>query len=155
MNSAKILLLDIDGVLCVLSDCNGRDKHGQNFSTKCVDNLRRIIDYTNADIVVSSTWRIYGDMYELWRDRNLPGKIVGITPQIRDNTAKWSGTYVDQRRGKEIEQYLNMVQFTGKYCIIDDDEDMLQEQFKFFVKTETSVGLTKTLANRAIAILNK
>lgn len=76
----KIIFLDIDGVLNVIPQ--GHDKYGAIFHKHFEDNLRWIIEETGADIVISSTWRMSGlnIMQEMWRVRNLPGKVVGITP---------------------------------------------------------------------------
>jgi hypothetical protein len=50
----KIIFLDIDGVLCF----SHRPVNGYfRFNKKCVQNLKRILKKTNADIVLSSTRR--------------------------------------------------------------------------------------------------
>lgn len=41
------------------------------------------------------------------------------------------------------------------FCIIDDDNDMLDEQQKFFVNIDPYVGLTYHDADMAIEILNR
>lgn len=47
-----------------------------------VKNLKRIIDETGAKIVISSTWRMSGlqNILDMWHSRNLPGEVIGITP---------------------------------------------------------------------------
>ena len=43
-----------------------------------------------------------------------------------------------------------------RYCIVDDDSDMLYDQRNYFVQTNAyGSGLTKRLANKVIRILNK
>lgn len=43
-----------------------------------------------------------------------------------------------------------------RYCILDDDSDMLYDQRNNFVQTNAyGSGLTKRLANKVIRILNK
>jgi len=54
----KIIFLDIDGVLNVIPQ--GRDKYGMIFHPEFVENLKYIIEQTNAKIVISSSWRIDG-----------------------------------------------------------------------------------------------
>lgn len=49
----KIIFLDIDGVLNVIGQ--GRDEYGQIFHKHFENNLKRIIDETDAKIVISSS----------------------------------------------------------------------------------------------------
>jgi len=58
MKFDKIIFLDIDGVLNVCS--MERDEYGSLFHKHFEDNLRWIIDQTDAKIVISSTWRFSG-----------------------------------------------------------------------------------------------
>jgi hypothetical protein len=147
----SIIFLDIDGVLNVY--CESRDKYGCTFHQNFVDNLRYIIDSTGADIVITSTWRSDGliTMQNMWKDRNLPGKVVGVTP------------YIDIcKRGLEIEKYISENDIKN-YVIIDDDTDMLESQMNNFVRTsdnkdhpdclDIGYGLTKECAEQAIKIL--
>ena len=63
----KVVFLDFDGVMDTayydhMLDSQGlpqSDKWGPVFDPSNVNNLRRIIDETGADIVVSSTWKDY------------------------------------------------------------------------------------------------
>lgn len=76
----KIIFLDIDGVLNVYP--NGRDEYGAKFHSHFEDNLRFIIEKTQAKIVISSTWRMNGlrEMKAMWQDRDLPGEVIDVTP---------------------------------------------------------------------------
>lgn len=155
----KVIFLDIDGVLNVIPKTI--DKWGAYFGPEdhFVKNLKTLIDQTGAKIVISSTWRMSGLQYmkDMWADRNLPGEIIGITP----NHMMKTGTTL--QRGKEIDEWLskNDVQ---NYVILDDDCDMEKHQMKNFVRTfknfkdEDSVdmgyGLTNNCTKRAIEILN-
>ena len=69
----KIIFLDFDGVLD--SDYYSLvlfrkvesldDKYGTRFDPYCVQNLKHIIEETDADIVVSSTWKmIFNSLFE-------------------------------------------------------------------------------------------
>ena len=94
----KIIFLDFDGVLNTkyyqgLLQFQGKqwqDQHGAFFDPKAVRQLKRIIDATGADIVVESSWKYLGleAMQELWRVRNLPGRVIDITPSLTDNASK-------------------------------------------------------------------
>jgi hypothetical protein len=150
----KIIFLDIDGVLNVYE--NGSDEFGKLFYKQYEENLRRIIEETGADIVISSTWRYAGldKMQLMWEMRDLPGRVIGITPFFREHLTK---------RGEEIAEWIRENNISN-YCIIDDCADMLPEQEMFFVKTAKNfehedslkgIGLTKKCAEKAIEILNK
>ena len=152
----KIIFLDIDGVLNVMS--REFDEFGQLFNPIFVNNLAYIIEKTNAKLVISSTWRYSGLNFlkKLWKHRNLPGEIIGITPDL----------YKNVNRGDEIKAWLEKnIDIVETYCIIDDDEDMLTEQLNNFVKTSGNIdhpdcddigyGLTKICSEKVIEILNK
>lgn len=151
----KVIFLDFDGVLNI-HPFIGRDKFGHIFNAKCVQNLETIIKQTGAKIVVSSTWRMDGTdvMKQLWKERNLPGEIIGCTPKFNTPRVMNAVELMEYRgRGLEIEEYINK-HGIKKYCIIDDDSDMLPSQMDYFVKCSFKTGLTKSLADLAIDILN-
>ena len=151
----RIIFLDIDGVLNVIP--SSYDKYGGVFHKHFEHNLAKIIDITGAKIVISSTWRLSGldIMKEMWESRNIAGDIIDITP------------YVDgMSRGEEIRMWLEENgRNVDSYCIIDDDDDFMEEQMDFFVQTsgnkhhtdciDIGYGLTIECANEAINILNK
>jgi len=156
----KILFLDIDGVLVSFDNMHAahavlhendsndyniiRDKYGQLYDERCVRWLEYIIKKTNAKIVISSAWKMSGlkSMQSLWYDRNLPGKVIDITPDVMNGD-----------RGKEIQMWLDKNE-VDTYCIIDDDSDILVDQKPYFVQTVSTFGLTGETANNAISILN-
>ena len=61
-----------------------KDSFGYDFDPEAVDNLRRIIEATGVEIVISSSWKGYGldGLHELWETRNLPGKVIDSTPDV-------------------------------------------------------------------------
>ena|SRR3989304_6353522 len=165
----KVIFLDIDGVLNVIPQ--GRDKFGSIFHQNFINNLKWIIDETDAKIVVSSSWRYSGIKFikEMWKHRNLPGEVIGITPNEVDVVNAGICEFYDLvLRGHEIQlwidNYSTFYNDTFKYCIIDDDDDMLPEQMNNFVKTADNIhhedcidigyGLTKECARKVIEILN-
>lgn len=154
----KVIFLDIDGVLNLCYE--GRDEYGSLFHPHLVDNLRKIIRETGAKIVISSTWRFSGlvVMKEMWDKRELPGEVIGITPNFMTHY----GTTLC--RGKEIDAYLEKYPEIEKYVILDDDSDMEPHQMDNFVMTsgnrdhedcvDIGYGLTRICSERAIKILN-
>ena len=86
----KILFLDIDGVLNterwhkkMMESHAPKDSFGYDFDPEAVANLRRIIEATGAEIVISSSWKGYGmdGLQELWETRDLPGKVIDMLPE--------------------------------------------------------------------------
>ncbi|MBQ1668773.1 MAG: hypothetical protein II063_12445 [Prevotella sp.] len=115
----KIIFLDIDGVLntqlwYTQMDRNTTiDKYGYAFDPNAVANLKRIVEETGADIVISSSWKCMGltQMEDMWNDRNLPGRIVGITPNsVSDELllhADIDSMELFHIRGEEIKEWLS------------------------------------------------
>src|SRR5690606_9888319 len=157
-----------------------RDEFGQCFHKPWVNNLKKVIDETKAKIVISSSWRSNGldFMQSMWKDRELPGEVIDITPNFR-----FEGRKIDYTipRGCEIEYWLKqkgfarinwneelLLEYINKsgienYVIFDDDSDMLYLQREHFVQTSRNhthqgniegYGLTMECAKQAIKILN-
>lgn len=160
----KVIFLDIDGVLNVIPQ--GRDKYGSCFHKHFEENLKWIVEETNAKIVISSTWRFSGIeiMKEMWGKRALPGDIIDVTPFTSVMTDYDASFSERAERGNEIRDWLNKNGGVEKYVILDDDNDMLPEQQDFFVKCsenqhhedciDIGYGLTRQCAEKAIKILN-
>ena len=163
----KIVFLDIDGVLNTerwftqMTKNTPKDKYGYAFDPIAIKNLSRIIDVTGAEIVISSSWKSFGfeGMLEMWRERNLPGKIIGITPNsVSDEmllNADIDSIELFHIRGEEIKEWLTKHgKRVSNYVIIDDMDNMLPEQQSHFVQTNPEVGITEDDVERSITILN-
>ena len=161
----KYLFLDFDGVLntefyqdLLMSQGKPfRDKHGPFFDPK------RVVDSTHADIVIDSSWKYLGleAMQDMWTNRQLPGRVIDITPSIV--SASWSsnidledfGLDVRQSKGIEIDFWLfENTLADARYVIIDDEYVIPDSQLPHFILTNPFDGLTELLADRAIALLN-
>ena len=172
MNHSKIIFLDFDGVLNTeyhqrLLQYEGKawqDKHGACFDPEAVKQLQTIVDMTHADIVIESSWKYLGleAMQEMWKDRQLPGRVIGITPSVVSDDILLS-TDLDitnpamlHCKGAEIASWLCD---NGKqevpYIIIDDEYVILESQLPHFILTNPYDGLTEELAMRGIDILNR
>ncbi len=164
----KILFLDIDGVLnterqhdhCVEKGIAPVDGFGYAFDPVAVANLKKIVDETGADIVISSSWKFWGlsTMQKLWARRDLPGQVIDITPNtVSDElllSVDLSSMELPAGKGSEIKEWLsdngNPV---SRYAILDDVPDMLPEQQSHFVQTDPRVGITEDDADKVISIL--
>ncbi len=98
------------------------------------------------------------DLEEMWHDRKLPGKVIGITPNsISDElllTADLDNMELVPIRGTEIKEWLSHKNISN-YVIIDDMDGMLPEQTSHFVRTHPETGISEMDAEQAISILNK
>lgn len=160
----KVIFLDFDGVLNVIPP--DHDEFGGLFHPEFVTNLARIIDETEAKLVISSTWRHMGleRLHKMWEQRGYPGEIIGITPDL------WRRVVDEEyherlQRGDEIQVVINLHPEIEHYVILDDDQDMLKSQLGNFVCCANNInhpdcidigyGLTNECANKAIRILNR
>ncbi len=169
-----IIFLDFDGVLntekyyCELKSKGlpSDDKYGQLFDPEAVSNLRKIIDVTGARIVVSSSWRYMGlnVLQRMWYDRDLPGRIVDITPLhlLDDKLRDTDLTQVDMLslcRGNEIKWYFDEVldanSDSRRFVIFDDLKEVLPELQDHFIRIDPIIGITEKDVERAIEVINR
>ena len=154
----KVIFLDFDGVLVTdryqtqLMDDGVQlhvDEYGAKFDPVCVENLRQIIDSTDADIVIPSTWKMrlgLEGLQKMWDARRLPGKVIGVTPDIDPI-----------HRGNEIDAWLDANPGAVRYAIIDDTpftEFFREEQLSFLFKVDELTGLDEETAKKVIEYLN-
>ena len=168
----KYIFLDFDGVLNTeyyqnLLCYQGlaiQDEYGALFDPEATKQLKRIIDDTQAKIIIESSWKYLGleAMQEMWSARQLPGEIIDITSSSVSD--KWLLTAnlddidpaMGHCKGMEIASWLadNAAQ-NDRYVIIDDEYVILDSQLSNFILTNAYDGITEELADRAISILNK
>lgn len=157
--SMKILFLDIDGVM-VLGKVRGNGLHGHDpFDKLCVSALNRIIEMTECDIIITSTWKHFFDQIQMeeifaWNGvRKVP---IGFT-QDRPNDPKSSQerqTEID--RGREILTWLKDHDGTGisSWCAVDD-MDLGFVLDRFVRCTDLNHGLAyEGVPERVISSLN-
>lgn len=152
----KVLFLDIDGVLNTSNTFQLRSQGGllippceDPLELPCLNELDRILDTVpDTKIVVSSSWRIIrklDQLKEIFRKANFKNfeKIIDVTPIL------------SERRGHEIQKWLNKNPLVEQYAIVDDDNDMLDSHQSRFIKTWFHHGgLTKDCADKIIDVLN-
>ena len=168
----KIIFLDFDGVLNTehyqrLLSYQGkawRDEYGALFDPEAVLQLRRIVEATNADIVIESSWKFYGleAMQEMWKERNLPGKILDITPSSVSDSWLLTANLDDidpalgHCKGMEIASWLSdNASKEARYVIIDDECVIMESQSPHFLLADPYNGITAEIADKAISILNR
>lgn len=151
----KIIFLEFFGVMItdrhqsqLMADNSPlQDGYGYLFDPVCVENLKQIVDSTNADIVVISTWKVglrLKGIRQMWNDRSLPGKVVGVTPNIDPAS-----------RGNEIAVWLDAQTEGVRYVIIDDIAFLFrEEQLPHLFKVDERTGLDSETAKKAVEYLN-
>lgn len=148
----KILFLDIDGVL---NSKNSWEQDSLNpLGEIHLNLLKRIIDETDCEIVLSSSWRMYKDSKKILSLAFESHKIplwIGQTPDLCDERWKeinqWIVNEVDDQ------QKLNVV-------VLDDDSDASlidhePENVKSsFVETSFETGLDEAACQKIIESFN-
>jgi hypothetical protein len=158
----KIIFLDIDGVLNSSDYLATRSKDESEDLYKYLDNfideravlvLEEIASKSNAEIVISSTWRLYHfeTLKTLLPNKGLTSKIIGKTPNkkgccrgcqihqwIRDNIS-----YLEVDSASSFKSYL----------ILDDDTDMLLQQKDNFIHITNDYGLTEKYIQICLNVL--
>lgn len=149
----RVIFLDIDGVLnhrgWFLSRSHAADGDDiTDIDPEAVARVQRIVDATDARIVISSTWRLLHERDEIrafLRDRGLTGKIIDSTPSL---------PRLD--RGDEIQLWLDSASVYPRrpngIVILDDDADM-GPLLPWLVRTTFERGLTDYHAAKAIEML--
>ncbi|GAX79963.1 hypothetical protein CEUSTIGMA_g7402.t1 [Chlamydomonas eustigma] len=155
--SRPILFLDVDGVLHPLQlefkDGKLSDEHC--FRSSCMLQLARIVKETNAEIVLSSSWRQFDGPKE---------KLVNALALYDLKYMRWTTLEdVDGSRASQILAFLDVHARQCKSWVILDDEDvtmgrdslMMLVARQNFVHVDGEKALTEEDANRAIQILKQ
>lgn len=153
----KVLFLDIDGVLnsqAWMLSGNWHDSKLSQLDPGTVARLNTILDATDCNVVLSSTWRLnvpLTKLTHLLESRGLSGahreRFIGST--IQSHLARCDGG----GRGTEIDAWLKRCP-AESFAILDDDSDMAPHQAQF-VQTSWAVGLQDTDVERVIRLLGR
>ena len=172
----KYVFIDFDGVLnterhhseLISSGQKCFDRYGPLFDPVAVGNLKRIVDETDAEIVIISSWKLEGvdRMMSLWKARKMPGVLAGCTPDCISGMDLLNVNLEDSAafanlagKDNEVKQWLREnapKKADGyRYVILDDVPDFLPEQMENYIQISPAVGITAEYAEKAIDILNK
>lgn len=150
-----IIFLDCDGVLnCATT----REKSNGTLGMLGVDRsimprFERLVRELDANIVLSSTWRLFHEMEACLRrnmELDIEERIIGKTPDAARELP--SGLFLSHERGHEIQYWLTDNKFDGPFVILDDDDDMVHLT-SFHVLTNFNCGLTDRDCARAKEII--
>lgn len=160
----KLIFLDIDGVLNSTNDhkaifkLTGKPtymgppklqpgapftRENLNWGKRQTEWLHGIVNRTDAQIVITSTWKNvyplayqYIDMFSAYGWR---APVIDVTEDAYSRKAEISLWFKEPNTN---------------YVIIDDSNDFFPEQRSHHVQTDREIGLTADDARRAIEILN-
>jgi hypothetical protein len=150
---SKLLFLDVDGVLNsygwferridILG--GGHDRKTHDIDPAAVGLLNQLIDRTDALVVISSTWRMFGhhQCASYLARRGFFGRVLDVTPQMGGP------------RGAEIQWWLDHCpahRRPDSFVILDDDSDMVHLSNRL-VQTKMETGLTPADVDAAVAML--
>lgn len=144
-----IIFLDFDGVLNSLRSTLAYGGCGEHqFDEVAVNLVARLAGSANANVVISSAWRIGNDVLAL--RAILSRYSTTLASRVLDKTPRLTG-----RRGEEIARWLaeNPNEHDGVFVIIDDDSDMLDGQLSRFVKTSHRDGFGVPEYLKALSII--
>lgn len=156
----KILFLDIEGVLNSSSWYMRRrtlnfvprkivDQMIYEIDPEALARLRRIVEATGCELVISSTWR---RIYKMVQFREAFNHFGWVQVPFADKTP----VLQQGIRGDEVRAWLNT---TGKimdverYCCVDDNSDFHPDNNLF--QTSHDKGLTDEVADSIINFLNQ
>jgi hypothetical protein len=140
----KVLFLDIDGVLNRVGTRNRTTTRWKSYigmEPELVARCNNLVEETDAQVVLSSVWRLDDD----WRETM---KANGLTFEFLDRTPKLSTGI----RGDEVAIWLANHPEVEQYAIVDDDGDFYLSQP--LVQTSYHDGLTEEMARRIAALLH-
>lgn len=145
----KVIFLDHDGVICLANNWGSRHKKQKkwkgrtpfmsmsdvpvdfrfdNFDKKAITILNQILTETDAEIVVSSDWRLQASLEELgeyYISQGIIKKPIGFTKQRKEfkvsEEFSWSRQWdLEQTRCLEIHQYLKDHPQISHWVAVDD-----------------------------------
>ena len=107
--------------------------------------------------MISSSWKWLGleTMRNMWKDRNLPGNVIDVTPdEISDElllSLNLDGFDVAKLKGFEIAEWLSRYgKDVSQYVIIDDEDCVLPSHSEHLILTDPYLGITDKIARKII-----
>lgn len=145
----KVIFLDNDGVICLSTEWGNRYKKQKkwggrklsmtnseipldcrfdSFNRKAIEVLNKILEQTNAEIVVSSDWRYYASLEEIgdyYLSEGISKRPIGFTEMFKDIFPKeWSSLRfradVELERSMEIQNWVDNHPEITHWVAVDD-----------------------------------
>lgn len=166
----KIIFLDIDGVLATnkqfYTNTANFWKHNEwakdlkvpyPFDKGCVRIFNEILEYTDAEIVLSSDWKNHWDLVDL--DTIFKENGVIKSPRFLTKDDMVSMSWLEKNRAYQIELFIKDFNITN-YVVIDDLDlhsfMAITEDDNKFVQTRSDEGLKQlSIKTKIVNILEK
>lgn len=166
----KVIFLDIDGVLATNKQffTNTANFWKKNewarelkvpypFDKGCVDIFNSILEQTDAEIVLSSDWKLHWDLIDL--DTIFKENGVNKSPRFLTKNEDVSMTWIERNRAYQIGMFIQDFNITD-YVVIDDlDLHSFMEtrgDDKNFIQTRSDMGLKQqNIKEKIIKVLTK
>jgi hypothetical protein len=142
----KVIFLDHDGVICLLTEWGGREKkrkkyiakHGHciykllpvdckfdNFNSKAIKVLNEILEETGAEIIISSDWRHHCTLEEMgqyYESQGIIKKPIGYTPNTLPAGLPFFHRHyeLEETRSYEIQHWLKEHPEVTHWVAVDD-----------------------------------
>lgn len=152
MGKINVIFLDFDGVIntLVYDEKEKRIRYfypddGKVNDRTAIEYINLLGEKTEANVVVSSSWRIgetLASLQEILYNSGLRLDVIGKTPRMDYHI-----------RGEEIQEYLKYHPEVDKFIIIDDDEDMGELTHRL-VKCEDDIGFKAKQYFEALKLMN-
>jgi hypothetical protein len=137
MGAKPIIFLDIDGVLNCKRTPNPR-RLPYIVDPPLLEMFKRLVQRTNAEVVLSSTWRY--DPAGLFSAKHWGIPFIDVIPDMPDKP-----------RRDEIMAWLKAHSDVGRFAVLDDEDDEL-DQLPLF-QPSGSTGITEKIAEGLAAYL--
>ena len=137
MGSDRIIFLDIDGVLNCKRTPNPR-KLPYIVDPPLLETFKRVVERTEAKVVLSSTWRY--DPAGLFSAKHWGIPFIDAIPDMPGKP-----------RRNEILAWLKLHGDVGRFAVLDDDDDELDELPLF--QPSTAAGIDEKIAEGLVAYL--
>lgn len=150
--AGRLIFLDIDGVL----NAFGTWKEGDPMLNRgCIEQLNVLLEKTNAQLVISSSWRyqmISGETTCAGFERMLESH--GLHAPSRLVVGHTVSDEEIEGRGNQILDWIERNKYGGRWVVLDDDDFDTKEVADRLVLTKSSVGLTASEVEKALKILS-
>ncbi len=142
----KYIYLDIDGVIT-------NQKSGFAFDPACLENLRQLVEKSEANVIIISSWR----------EDTLKDTVRHMPPPLK-KMASAQTPLLGRTKEEEIRQFLfdeyardPAPGVFPTFIIIDDEKDTYGQDFldHYLILTDIKEGLTKEKSQEALALLEE
>ena len=158
----KILFLDIDGVLNNEIDetmWSSLDPNKYGFSESCINEVKRILNETNSEIIWITSWRNHSEdfIWEPYQDLKFKSPFPKAKEIFKDYKQSICDHLLRRLKVDDINYHLVNNNISPKKCkwvILDDDSKQRLYELDGYIQVDRKYGVTKEIADKAIWYLN-